>query len=220
MALVNLAALLLFAAVGAWQAARFKRRLNAPDVDGECISCQSTALDVLGPDAYRCRDCGYEGGAGLAAIAERNAAAAFAGRDPAERQQVALQRLHDALHSLMGAPSSATDRDATQEHFAAVERAALAGAKELDDAGRAAGGPVDVPGFGRFDPAPMAAELRGLSQHEAQGIGAQGIGWVDDKRGAAMAATVQQIQAALASTLAAAPHPTAPAPRRASPYAP
>lgn len=141
---------LISVAVAAWRARRFRQRMRVPSSGRDCMACGSAELEWLGPGAYRCQGCGYEGGPGMAALIEQRAAAAYQAMDPQQRQPAALKLLHDALHTLMGA----------QAGVAGLQTAALRGAEDLDEARRIMGGVVDVPGFGPFDPKPLADQLR------------------------------------------------------------
>jgi hypothetical protein len=73
------------------------------DADASCLSCNSTDLESLAPDAYRCGTCGYEGGDGLAAwIAERKRSE-IAAMSPEQRSALARENLSAARNVLVGA---------------------------------------------------------------------------------------------------------------------
>jgi len=159
--MVKLTVVLIVLLVGALQTARFRRRMNAPDAAGQCIACDSTNLVTLGVEAYRCQACGYEGGSGLNAIAQAQADAALSGMAVDERQRIARKRLRAAQHILMGVgPRSRGNLEEVERWFSTVEAAALHAAADLDEAARAGGGRVDLPGYGAFDPKPYASRLR------------------------------------------------------------
>lgn len=97
----------------------------------------------------------------MRALAEQKAAAVYVGLDPQERQRRARIQVRQALHTLMGVPSeSLGDEDEINRWATGVEETALRGASELEEAARAAGGVVDLPGFGELDAGSYARMLR------------------------------------------------------------
>lgn len=151
----------IVALIAAWQAARFRRRMQGPIASDRCISCDSNDLEVLGANAYRCRSCGYEGGEGLGAMLEARAMAAYAGLEPEERQRIARQRLRDAMRTLMGVSERASgDPDEVMQWVTSVDGVALQAASELDEARRASGGGIHLAGHGTLDPGAFASQLR------------------------------------------------------------
>ena len=85
------------------QAARLRRATHADIADDRCVACDSTDVEELGPDAYRCRACGYEGGSGLARMIEQQRRAAFDRMGPEQRRKSARKDLDDARTFLMAA---------------------------------------------------------------------------------------------------------------------
>lgn len=68
-AIISFIYLLGFAAVVGstiWATARMKKAATAAIPDDECVACGSKAIEVIAVAAYRCTQCGYEGGSGLA----------------------------------------------------------------------------------------------------------------------------------------------------------
>lgn len=70
---------------------------------GCCLVCDSTDLHLLGPNAYRCLSCGYEGGPGYAAYLDNQRRARITALEPVERQAFARQRLDAARNLANGA---------------------------------------------------------------------------------------------------------------------
>jgi len=64
--------------------------------DESCVACDSADVTSLGPGAYRCNACGYEGGSGLAAMQEQNRLAQFDQMSPDERRESAQKDLLEA----------------------------------------------------------------------------------------------------------------------------
>ena len=76
------------------------RRMNramSEDIAGDvCIACNGENLEELGPEAYRCNDCGYEGGSGQTQLMESERQRAFEEMGPAMRIQSARKDLRYA----------------------------------------------------------------------------------------------------------------------------
>jgi ribosomal protein L37AE/L43A len=80
------------------------RKAMAEDIDSSaCIACDSSDLEVLGPGAYRCSACGYEGGDGLSALHEAAEQASVDKLEPAERRKQALAEVRQARDLVLGA---------------------------------------------------------------------------------------------------------------------
>jgi hypothetical protein len=76
---------------------------SGADAPASCLACNSTELERLAPDAYRCETCGYEGGEGLSAwIAERKRSE-IAAMSPEQRSALARENLSAARNMLVGA---------------------------------------------------------------------------------------------------------------------
>ncbi|MCH9681809.1 MAG: hypothetical protein K0V04_10280 [Deltaproteobacteria bacterium] len=175
------ASVLLGMALTAWKAQRFRQRLALPAPKDVCIACASPDLESLGPDLYRCRQCEYEGGDGMRAREDARAAAAYAGVDPLERQRLSHRRLHEALQTLSSARASIpSDYDELARWHGSLCETALRAASELDDAVRAAGGRIVLPGDTDLDAERMAAMLRTSTPEEINPYGATGS--ADGKR--------------------------------------
>jgi len=92
---------LIIVAVIIWQAIKRSRALRDPISDNECVSCGSTSVTMLGPNAYRCDQCGYEGGSGVAAKRAQDQLDWIAQMDPALRQESGVKDLHEARTLLL-----------------------------------------------------------------------------------------------------------------------
>jgi ribosomal protein L37AE/L43A len=101
-----LAVVLVIVGVVIWQVVKRTRALRAPISDDECVSCGSKQVTVLGPGTYRCDQCGYEGGSGMAAQKDHEQRERIARMDPAERRASGINDLQEArtlLRAMMGA---------------------------------------------------------------------------------------------------------------------
>lgn len=85
------------------QSWRMGNALRADIADDRCVACDSTDIDKVADDAYRCRACGYEGGPGWARMQQEKAAARAAALPPAQRKKEAIQLLSEARTLLLGA---------------------------------------------------------------------------------------------------------------------
>lgn len=104
MSLLLLAGILVVVAFG-FLLARLSSRV--PDVsDDGCAACGSTMRHALGPGAYRCAGCGYEGGPGWAALRDRRQMLRHAELDAGARTQAIFDDLSFARRQLL----TATDR--------------------------------------------------------------------------------------------------------------
>lgn len=105
----NLSLLVIFlviVAVVIWQIVKRTRAMNAPISDDECVSCGSKNVTVLGPGNYRCNECEYEGGSGMAAKQNQEQLDRINQMDPAARHASGVTDLHEArtlLLSMLGA---------------------------------------------------------------------------------------------------------------------
>jgi hypothetical protein len=68
-----------------------------------CLACESTDLEVLAADAYRCSSCGHEGGEGLPAWYAAREKAKIEAMSPAERLDLAHRSLSEAQGLMTGA---------------------------------------------------------------------------------------------------------------------
>ncbi len=80
----------------------YDNELNDPAEDARprCASCDSTDLEVLGPDVYVCRSCGYEGGQGRARLSALEAQVDWAARPWSERIAAAQEDVAEAMRQL------------------------------------------------------------------------------------------------------------------------
>ena len=82
------------------------RKLSSLGEAPYCIACGSYRLTLMGPGAYRCMACGYEGGDGLAAQVEAERQVALASEPPEAREAAALRDLFEAERLLSTARSA------------------------------------------------------------------------------------------------------------------
>jgi|MDTC01.2.fsa_nt_gb ribosomal protein L37AE/L43A len=94
------------ALIGLWQSARMRKAMNTDLADDCCVACNSSNLADLGPGAYRCKACGYEGGSGLKKIQEQAKEEAIDALDPAARRRAAIIDLREARTLLLAASGS------------------------------------------------------------------------------------------------------------------
>jgi len=85
---------------------RRKKAMGEELNSSECVACDSSDVTSLGPDAYKCNQCGYQGGSGLAAMHESKRLASFDAMDPAERAQSAVADFREAESLLIGCQGS------------------------------------------------------------------------------------------------------------------
>ena len=89
----------------------FRWFLAGKPSDAECVACGSKALEASAPDIYTCRECGYEGGSGRAALRDAQEAARCAALTPQERVDVSTQHLMAASRLLSNYSSSLIGTD-------------------------------------------------------------------------------------------------------------
>ena len=90
--------------VSAWMKnQRLRGVLEAPDTDDRCLACNSVNLTWLDTAAYRCHDCGLEGGSGLGQLKQRRRIESAMTLPPEERRSQALKTLGDARAMVVGA---------------------------------------------------------------------------------------------------------------------
>lgn len=89
-----------------WQVMKRSRAMRAPIGDDECVSCDSRNVTLIGPGIYRCQDCGYEGGPGIAARQAQSQAAAIEQMSPEARRSSGIQDLQEARTMLMSVAGS------------------------------------------------------------------------------------------------------------------
>jgi ribosomal protein L37AE/L43A len=79
-----------------------------------CLACESTDLESLATDAYRCRACGHEGGDGFPAYAEVERMTKILALAPEARQALAERTLVQARNILQGIHLDSTRLDPTR----------------------------------------------------------------------------------------------------------
>lgn len=84
-------------------ALRMNRALNSDADDSTCVACDGTDVTELGPGAYRCNACGYEGGSGFADLQRSQDRAKVDALSPAQRKASARSDLENARALLLGA---------------------------------------------------------------------------------------------------------------------
>lgn len=81
--------------------AKMDRAMREGATGSACTACESANVHIFAPAAYRCLDCGYEGGDGYAAYKLGQRAAAFEQLPPEERHARAHEKLLDAQRLLL-----------------------------------------------------------------------------------------------------------------------
>lgn len=79
------------------------QQLNVMSSEGEvmvCVACGATAVGLLGPEAYHCYVCGYEGGEGYARYQVNKRRAMYAELPYSQRRALALEDLQSAWHDV------------------------------------------------------------------------------------------------------------------------
>ncbi len=84
-----------------FQAHKMKKAMNEESTGTSCTACDSTKVQVFAPAAYRCLDCGYEGGDGYAAYKQGQKAARFDQLSPEQRHAKAHEKLLAAQRLLL-----------------------------------------------------------------------------------------------------------------------
>ena len=83
------------------QSFAMNRAMKEPSEGDQCVACEGRNVTLLGPAAYRCNDCGYEGGDGWAARAQAERAAAIRQMPVERRHASARQHLLEARRLLL-----------------------------------------------------------------------------------------------------------------------
>ncbi len=84
-----------------FQANKMNRAMREGSTGSSCTACDSANVHVFAPAAYRCLDCGYEGGDGYAAYKQGQKAASFEQLSAEERHARAHRKLLDAQRLLL-----------------------------------------------------------------------------------------------------------------------
>ena len=87
--------------VDVFQAGKMERAMREASTGSACTACESSNVHVFAAAAYRCLDCGYEGGDGYAAFKQGQKAASYEQLSPQERHAKAHQKLLDAQRLLL-----------------------------------------------------------------------------------------------------------------------
>lgn len=94
--LIQLGIVILVVGVLVWQGVKRVRAMREPLRDDRCVSCDSVRLSPLGPGRYRCQDCGYVGGSGMAAYQEQKQLEAVSALPTEDRLRGAIRDLEEA----------------------------------------------------------------------------------------------------------------------------
>jgi hypothetical protein len=81
----------------------YRRVLRSDISDDECVACGSKELTSLGPNAYECNTCQYQGGSGLATMQADARFAVFDAWDELKRLASATSDLQEARTLLLAA---------------------------------------------------------------------------------------------------------------------
>lgn len=84
-----------------WRAFKMDNAMREVSDGQQCVACDSPNTTLVGPAAYRCQDCGYEGGDGWAALARQKREAGFAQMSPEQRRESAKRDLIEARTLLL-----------------------------------------------------------------------------------------------------------------------
>ncbi len=85
------------------QSARIRKALAEEPEDDRCVGCGGRSIDTLGIDAFHCRACGFQWGAGLAALRNEARRQAVERMAPAERRAGGTADLKAAQLALLAA---------------------------------------------------------------------------------------------------------------------
>lgn len=85
-----------------YKAWRMRQAENEPMPDDVCVACSARDVTMLAAGVYRCNQCGFTGGSGMAAYQRQLEAQRAAEMSPQQRYQSALQDLRDARLALLG----------------------------------------------------------------------------------------------------------------------
>jgi hypothetical protein len=78
-----------------------RRAARAFRAEAHCVACDGTDLEVLAPDVYACKACGYEGGEGRGAHVRERRNASFRRMDPVQRRKTGRRDLREARTLLL-----------------------------------------------------------------------------------------------------------------------
>lgn len=177
--------------VSLFKSFRMGRAAAADIADDQCVACDSRDLTELGPSAYRCNLCGYEGGSGMAALQQGK-------REAVWETWTVTQRFDSARGDLQEAASLAAAATGTLR--------SASSAATLDMVGLSGGGGNDGPsetqsalvsGLGTLAEAQAlmrdAAAKIGMNAESAE-VDAGGYGWAFDLHADGMLADLNMIR--------------------------
>ncbi len=143
-----------------------KRKLDAasaePISDDECVACGSRNLASMGPGAYACQDCDYQGGSGQAKQAEHRRQDRVAALSAAERAAALEAHLLSARRVLAVAATEdpLAAADGPQSWELTVSSALAEGAAELEKAAALGGGLTRLTNGFEINPAAIEQSIR------------------------------------------------------------
>lgn len=79
---------------------KMEKAVNEETSASQCVACSSQSVSTIAERAYRCDDCGYEGGPGWAGLAQQRKAERIAAMSPGARRQRARECLLEAAQLL------------------------------------------------------------------------------------------------------------------------
>ncbi|MCB9754764.1 MAG: hypothetical protein H6713_32925 [Myxococcales bacterium] len=158
---IQLGLVLLALGFAAWQTYRLRRAATEDIASDQCVACDSRALATIAPGVYRCTQCGYQGGPGLAAHEANARAQERAALSPDERSARARACLYEALGALQRADENPLEAnvEARISWLADLEGALVQAQGQLTRAIEYAGGPVALPDGRSFDASPWRDQL-------------------------------------------------------------
>lgn len=95
---------------------RMQKAARAEIRDDSCVACDGTDLTPLGPGAYRCNACGYEGGSGLQKMKDDQRRAQIDALSPQARRDSARRDLIEARDYLKAAQSTFVSARSSATH--------------------------------------------------------------------------------------------------------
>lgn len=85
--------------------------MRKPITDDRCIACDSTTISPLGPRAYLCESCGYEGGSGYKQYRAQAQKKRIERLSPRDQVSSAIKDLKEAKLLLLGAEGIITNAE-------------------------------------------------------------------------------------------------------------
>ncbi len=95
---------------------RMQKAARAEIRDDSCVACEGADLTPLGPGAYRCNACGYEGGSGLQKMKDDQRRAQIDALSPEARRAAGRRDLIEARDYLKAAQSTFVSARSSATH--------------------------------------------------------------------------------------------------------